>query len=145
MSPIYPGLMLGATVLFASSIGEASSSREVTPVNGIADCRVVLRGNGSYQLEVGTAGPIPVVEFKKATSPSFGEIIWEQGRRGSCREPLGTIQPLAWSRNSTPLLYLVSLEIQAETRLDRNCLTNPDLIGIAPALASSIQRRVIRP
>lgn len=105
---------LGAAALGSGPVEEAAASPSSGLIGPVADCRVVVRGQGLYRLSVGKAGPVPEVTFEGARSPRFDQPKWEQGRPGSCNYPLGTIHPTQWSPNATPLLFHVSNEVLAE-------------------------------
>ena len=82
-----------------------------------AQCNVILVGTGTYKLEVKTGGPVPVVDFKKASGP-----IWQFNRRGSpaqCdkRPDLSTVA-LTKSRNASDLLYHVANELRAAATVE---------------------------
>ena len=112
------GALLGLSGL---ALGAGPARRIVSPVSpaGAAGCRVILVGHGSYRLTVNTNGPVPVVNFRKASGPAWDPISWaptQSTAARQCDKPMGTLK-VEPSRNATPLLYHVATELYSSAKI----------------------------
>lgn len=112
--------LVGAVALWATPHTAAARPAANAP------CEVILRGSGTYRLTVGTGGPVPVVDFRKAYGPRFDGIRLQSGNFRDCNHELGELT-INRSPNASPLLYHVARELYTLARTEWQTSQRPQV------------------
>lgn len=125
------GAGLGALVAIAGAAAghlipvATPDALSVAPRVVARDCSVTLHAWGTYRLTVATGGPVPVVDFRKASGPRF-DPIRHVGNLADCDRSMGELT-IHRSRNASPLLYHVSNELYTLARVEWQSSQRPHL------------------